>query len=48
MEYYIGEVRVSKQEFLKIKQQLEMSNHDWEIDYGIAHGANYAAIVIFG
>lgn len=33
-EYYIGEVKVSLEKFRKVKDQLDMSNIDWEIDYG--------------
>ena len=32
-EYYIGEIKVSMEKFSKIKNQLDISNMDWEIDY---------------
>lgn len=32
-EYYIGEIKVTLEKFSRVKQQLDMSNMDWEIDY---------------
>lgn len=34
-EYYVNGVRVSKERFMKIVRQLEMSNMDWEMDNGV-------------
>lgn len=32
-EYYIGEIKVTLEKFSRVKQQLDLSNMDWEIDY---------------
>jgi len=32
-EYYIGEIKVTLEKFSRVRQQLDLSNMDWEIDY---------------